>query len=154
MSDVISVIFWCDKTCYHHISNPIITLMVDLARILQVITFHVWLTSLKSQVLMIMVSLPSLVALEVVVLRTSCTDSDEKVGIMITLGFQYYPDIKVHGSLMGPTWGRQDPGGPHVGNMNLTIWVCLVMVMMLFAVTDFWNTGFELHSDWISINLK
>ena len=25
---------------------------------------------------------------------------------------------------MGPTWGRQDPGGPHVGLMNLTtcIW--------------------------------
>ena len=22
---------------------------------------------------------------------------------------------------MGPTWGRQDPGGPHVGPMNLTI---------------------------------
>ena len=24
---------------------------------------------------------------------------------------------------MGPIWGRQDPGGPHVGNMNLAIWV-------------------------------
>ena len=23
---------------------------------------------------------------------------------------------------MGPTWGRQDPGGPHVGPMNLAIW--------------------------------
>ena len=23
---------------------------------------------------------------------------------------------------MGPTWGRQDPDGPHVGPMNLAIW--------------------------------
>ena len=23
---------------------------------------------------------------------------------------------------MGPTWGRQDPGGPHVGYMNFGIW--------------------------------
>ena len=23
---------------------------------------------------------------------------------------------------MGPTWGRQDPGGPHVGPINLAIW--------------------------------
>ena len=32
-----------------------------------------------------------------------------------------YPDSKFHGANMGPTWGRQDPGGPHVGHMNLTI---------------------------------
>ena len=24
---------------------------------------------------------------------------------------------------MGPRWGRQDPGGAHVGPMNLAIWV-------------------------------
>ena len=24
---------------------------------------------------------------------------------------------------MGPTWGRQDPGGPHVGHMEHVIWV-------------------------------
>ena len=28
------------------------------------------------------------------------------------------PDSKVHGANMGPIWGRQDPGGPHVGPMN------------------------------------
>ena len=32
------------------------------------------------------------------------------------------PDSKVHGTNMGPTWGRQDPGGPHVGPMNPAIW--------------------------------
>ena len=32
-----------------------------------------------------------------------------------------YPDSKVHGAYMGPTWGQQDPGGRHVGPMNLAI---------------------------------
>ena len=33
-----------------------------------------------------------------------------------------YPDSKIHGANMGPIWGRQDPGGPHVGPMNFAIW--------------------------------
>ena len=32
-----------------------------------------------------------------------------------------YPDSKVHGAHIGPTWGRQVPGGPHVSHMNLAI---------------------------------
>ena len=32
------------------------------------------------------------------------------------------PDSTVHGANMGPIWGRQDPGGPHVGPMNFAIW--------------------------------
>ena len=32
------------------------------------------------------------------------------------------PDSKVHGANMGPIWGRQDPGGPHVAPMNFAIW--------------------------------
>ena len=35
------------------------------------------------------------------------------------------PDNKVYGANMGSIWGRQDPGGPHVGPMKLTIWVVL-----------------------------
>ena len=31
-------------------------------------------------------------------------------------------DSKVHGANMGPIWGQQDPGGPHVGHMNFVIW--------------------------------
>ena len=34
-----------------------------------------------------------------------------------------YPDSKVHGANVGPTCGRQDPGGPHAGHMNFAIWV-------------------------------
>ena len=32
------------------------------------------------------------------------------------------PDSKVHGANMGPIWGRQDSGGPHVGPMSFAIW--------------------------------
>ena len=32
------------------------------------------------------------------------------------------PDSKVYGANMGLIWGRQDPGGPHVGPMNFAIW--------------------------------
>ena len=32
------------------------------------------------------------------------------------------PKSKVHGANMGPIWGRQDSGGPHVGPMNFAIW--------------------------------
>ena len=35
---------------------------------------------------------------------------------------QSIPESKVHGANVGPTWGRQDPGGPHVGHMNFVIW--------------------------------
>ena len=31
-------------------------------------------------------------------------------------------DNKAHGANIGLIWGRQDPGGPHVGPMNFAIW--------------------------------
>ena len=40
--------------------------------------------------------------------------------------FKYkLPDSKVHGANVGPIWGRQDPGGPHVGPMNFAMWAVL-----------------------------
>ena len=39
--------------------------------------------------------------------------------------YRHLPDNKVHGTNMGPIWGRQDPGGPHVGAMEFAI--CAVM---------------------------
>ena len=38
------------------------------------------------------------------------------------ISWNIIPDSKVHGANMGPIWGRQDPGGPHVGPMNFAIW--------------------------------
>ena len=40
------------------------------------------------------------------------------------------PDSKVHEANMGPIWGRQDPGGPHVGPMKLAIWRVLGMLKL------------------------
>ena len=56
-----------------------------------------------------------------------------KLHILVNIGAGLYlnqywlvidwtPDSKIHGANVGPTWGRQDPGGPHVGHMNLAIW--------------------------------
>ena len=41
------------------------------------------------------------------------------------------PDSKVHGAYMGPTWGRQDPGGPRVGLMTFAIWETLTCQFMV-----------------------
>ena len=38
-----------------------------------------------------------------------------------TASRSHIPDSKVHGANMGPIWGRQDPGGPHVGPMSPAI---------------------------------
>ena len=37
-------------------------------------------------------------------------------------GPYFNSDSKFHGANMGPIWGRQDPGGAHVGPMNFAIW--------------------------------
>ena len=43
------------------------------------------------------------------------------------------PESKVHGAKMGPIWGRQDPGRPHVGHVNLAIWGTQVLALAQFA---------------------
>ena len=42
-------------------------------------------------------------------------------GAVVVLMRSYTPDSKVHGAGMGSIWGRQDPGGPHVGPMDFAI---------------------------------
>ena len=60
--------------------------------------------------------------------------SVESVSTMYLVLMVTFPDSKVHGANMGLSWGRQDPGGPHVGPMNLAIWVlylfCNIWVFM------------------------
>ena len=41
--------------------------------------------------------------------------------MLFILSHHGIPDSKVQEAYMGPTWGRQGPGGPHVGPMNLAI---------------------------------
>ena len=57
-----------------------------------------------------------------------------------------YPDSKVHGANMGPTWGRQDPGGPHVGHMNLAIWIHSVL-QTLWTVKPSGVTSTQIYWD-------
>ena len=41
------------------------------------------------------------------------------------------PDSKIHEANVGPTWGHQDPGGPHVGHMNYAILLSNVLIPIL-----------------------
>ena len=53
------------------------------------------------------------------------------------------PDSKVHGANMGPIWGRQDPGGPHIGPMNFAIWDALDGIHIFLSkilLMSSWNT--------------
>ena len=38
----------------------------------------------------------------------------------------HFPDSKVHGANMGPTWVLSAQDGPHVGPVNLAIWVIML----------------------------
>ena len=55
---------------------------------------------------------------------------DANYANFVTECWDNYPDSKVHGANMGPIWGRQDPGGTHVGPMNFAIWVQSVIPPM------------------------
>ena len=50
-----------------------------------------------------------------------------------------FPDSTVHGANIGPVWGRQDPGGPHVGPMNFVIWDMYSIENMLICVLVSWK---------------
>ena len=49
----------------------------------------------------------------------------------LSLPQQNVPDCKVYGANMGPTWGRRDRGWPHVDPINLAIWGCRVLYLLL-----------------------
>ena len=42
---------------------------------------------------------------------------------------QQHPRLQGSWANMGPLWGRQDPGGPHIGPMNLAILDMLEMLI-------------------------
>ena len=50
-------------------------------------------------------------------------------------------ESKFHGANMGPIWGRQDPGGPHVGPMNFAIWV---FVSPVCAVSNMFELNYSI----------
>ena len=71
-----------------------------------------------------------------------------------------FPDSKVHGANMGPTWVLSAPDGPHVGRMNLVIRVAIRYCLPdstatpvesgVEALTAFWigQQTFGVHFKW------
>ena len=58
-------------------------------------------------------------------------NSSQHTEFLKTVIYDNNPDSKVHRANMGPIWGGQDPGGPHVGPMNFAIWE----VIGIYSVT-------------------
>ena len=70
---------------------------------------------------------------DVIMLRHSCfavLPALEEFSETFTSSIPYtdYPDSKVHVAIMGPIWGRQGPGGPHVGPTNFAIRVMTLIL--------------------------
>ena len=74
------------------------------------------------------------------------------------------PDSQVHGANMGPIWGRQDPGGPHVGPMKLAIWhdlhipcqltkYCAMKIFVYIFVYTCKELVFGIHADLLIQNV-
>ena len=71
-----------------------------------------------------------------------------------------YPDSKVHGANMGPTWVLLAPGGPHAGLINLSIWVAanrksqgisnysIDPVLLEYSSLITVAANYHLHRDW------
>ena len=55
-----------------------------------------------------------------ILMSLSVSYKDYCISFVCTQGSTH--NSKFHGANMGPIWGRQDPGGPHVGPMNFAIW--------------------------------
>ena len=50
----------------------------------------------------------------------STSQMQQKLYVTFIVHCRYkYSDSKAHGANMGPIWGRQEPGGPHVGPHEL-----------------------------------
>ena len=63
------------------------------------------------------------------------------------------PDGKVHGANVGPTWGWQDPGGPHVGPMNFLDAVTPVHNNNIAVTSHEWH-GITNHQQLVQANNK
>ena len=64
-----------------------------------------------------------------------------------------HPDNKVHGAIMGPTWGLSAPDGRHVGPMNLAIRADVAACMpnlgwanRAHGVDTFWDASIAYHT--------
>ena len=67
-------------------------------------------------------------------------------------------DSKIHGANMGPTWGWQDPVGPHVGRMKIAISAeieCHIIQISAHYFYNKWSGNGSgktcIHSKWVYI---
>ena len=57
----------------------------------------------------------------------------------------HFPNSKVHGANMGPIWGRQDPGGPHVDPTSFAFWVDNSSARTLHKKDIIWTYQIEIE---------
>ena len=57
-------------------------------------------------------------------------EKQEELSSLTSSSTYIISDSKVYGANVGPTCGRQDPAGPHVGHMNIAIWDMYRQVML------------------------
>ena len=70
----------------------------------------------------------------------------------IEKSIEYVPESSVHGANMGPIWGLQDPGGPHVRPMKFAIWgVYGLMDCGQVAPYDVRNIGHLWCMQWLTV---
>ena len=65
---------------------------------------------------------------------------------------QRYPDSKVHGANMGPTWVLSAQDGPHVSPMNLAIRVAVVLMLKNKQVLSFRGMGLVFGVGCLGVN--
>ena len=60
-----------------------------------------------------------------------------------TTNTETHPDSKIHGANMSPTWGRQDPGGPHDGHAREPCYLGYAVTHMIWTI----DVGSELLNE-------
>ena len=79
-----------------------------------------------------------------------CASPEEWKGqrIVATGNIHVIPDKKINGANVGPTWGRQDPSGSHVGHMNLVNWdqtiICQNWASTGLILSELWHLNIVL----------
>ena len=70
--------------------------------------------------------------------------------LMVIMMTQSTPDIKVHGTNMGPTWVLSAPNGPHVDPMNLAIRDSIRMLIGILKKCKISKLGaLDMHIPWM-----
>ena len=64
------------------------------------------------------------------------------------------PDNKVHGANMGSTWVLSAPDGPHVGLMNLAIWIIQPIGMFISIASGHFNRLLITHGQCLTATVS